>query len=142
MNLDWSKVLIGAMALFIIFIVSMGVKMATSSQALYEEDYYEQGELHAVRMEEERNAKDIQIEYDPLQDALDVKLDGQAELLSYRLTYLANKKQDVYYEYADILVMDSFAIALNPESASGIWVVELRGKKDNKFFVKKQQYVK
>ena len=51
------------MAAFILFIVAMGVKMASSSEALYEKDYYEQGEKHAERMALEQVGEAVQINY-------------------------------------------------------------------------------
>lgn len=141
MKLDWSKGLIAVMALFIIFIVSMGIRMATSSQELYEQDYYEKGEQHTERMEMEENGKDIKIEYNHVNNSLDVSLDGEAQILSYKLTFLPDQTRDIYRELENSTVKDSFGIALN-DNTSGIWVIELKGKRAGKYFFKKQQFVK
>ena len=43
MKLDWGKTLIIVMVAFMALIVTLGIKMATSDQTLYEEEYYERG---------------------------------------------------------------------------------------------------
>ncbi len=54
MKISWGKILFIVMALFIVMIVAMGIKMVTSGQSKYEDNYYELGESHTKRMELEK----------------------------------------------------------------------------------------
>jgi len=141
MRFDWSKILIAAMALFIIFIVSMGVKMATSSQALYEDDYYEQGEMHAERMEQERAGEKVKFDYQRSEKQFQIGFDTIGFVTSSKFVNLADRTSDKEIFSMDIVPKSEVIIedwGLKP----GIWVIEISGEVNGKTFFKKQQFVK
>jgi hypothetical protein len=125
------------MALFILFIVSMGIKMATSSQELYEEDYYEQGEKHADRMAMEIEARNVNTEYISSENSLSFEFDSIGWVENVKLVHLSNAESDLQIVTKDSLPSFSKLIpisALNP----GIWVMEAEGTvNQKKFFIKK-----
>lgn len=130
------------MALFIIFIVTMGVKMATSSQALYEDDYYEQGEMHAERMEQERAGEKVKVSYNRAKNALDVMYDTDGYVTSYKLVFLADNTKDFDEKSLADLPVKEQSLAIPRTLEAGIWYYEISGQIDDKPFFKKQQFVK
>jgi hypothetical protein len=130
-----------AMALFIIFIVSMGVKMVSSNQALYEDDYYEQGENHAERMEQEQFGESVSASFNQSTSTVEVKFDSIGHVRLAKFVHLANSKFDrninvtsnLDKDYSEIVLMD-----LEP----GAWVMELNGVVNGEKYFKKQQFVK
>ena len=142
MKFDWSKILIAVMAAFIIFIVSMGIKMATTSQALYEDNYYEQGELHDARMEQERVGKQVKVEYNRANNALDVGFVKQGYVTGYKLVYLADNSFDFYEKMLAATSVKEQPLPLPNSLKAGMWVLEISGYTEGKVFFKKQQFVK
>jgi len=142
MRFDWSKILIAAMAVFIIFIVSMGIKMATSSQALYEDDYYEQGEMHSVRMEQEQAGEKVSVSYNRAKNALIVAFDSVGYVEAYKLVFLADNTKD--FEELGIMPepTNEQHVIIPRNLESGIWYLEVKGITNGKTFFKKQQFVK
>ncbi|MCB9260891.1 MAG: FixH family protein [Flavobacteriales bacterium] len=57
--MNWGKGLAIAMALFIAFIVVLGIFMMRSTDSLIDKDYYEQGENHTQIMEMEKWGKKV-----------------------------------------------------------------------------------
>ena len=142
MKFDWSKILIAAMVLFIIFIVSMGIKMATSNQALYEDDYYEQGEMHAERMEQERTGDKVQVSYNRAENALDVVYDTDGYVTSYKLVFLADNTKDFDEKKLADTPVKQQQLEIGRHLESGIWYYEISGYTEEQAFFKKQQFVK
>lgn len=142
MKFDWSKILIGAMALFIIFIVSMGVKMATSSQALYEDDYYEQGEEHAIRMEQEKAGEAVRVKYNRTANSLDCEFAVEGYVSSYKLVCLADSKSDLEVSLEENSKSANQSIPIPTQLVNGIWYYEVTGVVGENTFFKKQQFVK
>lgn len=142
MRFDWSKILIAAMALFIIFIVSMGVKMATSSQALYEDDYYEQGEMHAERMVQEKAGEKVKVSYNRAKNALDIMYDTDGYVTSYKLVFLADNTKDFAEKSLIKRPSKEQSVLIRQDLKTGIWVLEVLGFVNGKPFFKKQQFVK
>ncbi|MGB0849697.1 MAG: FixH family protein [Bacteroidia bacterium] len=142
MKLDWSKILIGAMALFIVFIVSMGVKMATSSQALYEEDYYEQGEEHAIRMEQEKAGESVEVRFNRTTNSLDCEFEIDGYVSKYKLVCLADSKRDLEVSLSENSLSSKQSIVIPSKIVEGIWYYEVTGLVGKNAFFKKQQFVK
>ena len=141
MKFGWSKILIAAMAMFIIFIVSMGVKMATSSQALYEDDYYEQGEMHTERMKQEKAGEKVNATFNQTTSNVEVKFDSIGYVESAKFVHLANHRFDRSINVSANLTKNYTEIdLLNLEA--GLWVMELKGLVNGQIFFKKQQFVK
>lgn len=142
MKFDWSKILIAAMVLFIIFIVSMGVKMATSNQALYEEDYYEQGEMHAERMVQEQEGAKVRVSFNRGENAIDVKYEQEGFVTGYRLVFLADSKYDFDEKSTALTPVKKESLKIPSDLKAGIWVLEITGFTEGEAFFKKQQIVK
>ena len=140
--MDWSKILIAAMALFIIFIVSMGVKMATSNQALYENDYYEQGEMHTERMEMEKVGETISADYNGHLNALELSFKKAGVITETKLIFLADNGQDFSIRPLGSIAKTNIIIPLERELKPGIWYMEISGESGGQLFFKKQQFVK
>jgi nitrogen fixation protein FixH len=130
------------MACFILFIVSMGVKMATSNQALYEDDYYEQGEMHAERMEQQQAGQEVTVSFNRRKNSLDVNFDGTGYVSSYKLVFLADNTQDVEDKDLVHTPVEKQSIAIPQELKTGIWYFEVQGSIEGQSFFKKEQFVK
>lgn len=138
MRFDWSKILIVAMGAFIIMIVSMGIRMATSNQALYEDDYYELGENHTDRMHREEHARFVNVDLNANTQMLTVSFDSTGYCTRIRLVYLADKSQDKTLEKIDGTSSPSQQFNVG-EIRSGSWFVEVSGNVNgNDFFVKEK----
>ncbi len=140
MRLDWSRLVIGVMVVFVLSIVSMGVKMIGAREALYEEDYYEQGEMYASRMDKERVASAVFVSLDGNQ--LDIRFDSAGYVLAYRLICLSDSK-------ADFREMSSSRDAVHRQSfllthilKEGNWMIEMEGVVNDNSFFKKQAFVR
>ena len=142
MRFDWSKILIAAMAVFIIFIVSMGIKMATSSQALYEDDYYEQGEMHSARMEQEQAGEKVKVSYNRAKNALDVEYETEGYVTGYKLIFRADNTKDFDEKSLADKPAKSQQISIPRKLEEGIWYYEVSGFIQGKPLFKKQQFVK
>jgi hypothetical protein len=130
------------MVLFIIFIVSMGVKMINSKEALYEDDYYEQGEMHAKRMEQEEIGQPVSVVFNRSKNSLDVTFDSTGYVSGYKMVYLADNSLDFDEKsLADSPVKDQ-SLLIPRDLKSGIWVLEIMGIVEGETFFKKQQFVK
>jgi hypothetical protein len=142
MKLDWSKILIIGMALFVIFIVSMGIKMATSNQSLYEKDYYEQGEMHAERMVQEQEGAKVMVSFNRGENAIDVKYEQEGYVTGYRLVFLADSKYDFDEKSTTSTPVKAQTLKIPRALKAGIWVLEITGFTEGEAFFKKQQIVK
>ncbi len=138
MKFDWSKILIVTMVCFILLIVGMGIKMATSSQELYEEDYYELGEEHASRMNMEVQAKYVSYELIRNHNQFLFQFDSIGLISSFKLVHLADKSQDRDLIFTDTSPSSNVKIALG-ELEEGNWIMEVQGEVNGKPFFKKQQ---
>ncbi|PCJ63962.1 MAG: hypothetical protein COA58_15140 [Bacteroidetes bacterium] len=142
MKLDWSKILIITMALFMIFIVSMGVKMISSSQELYEDNYYELGEEHASRMEKETEGEKVEATYNRSKNSIDITFDGKGYISNYKLVYLANSKFDIREKNFIDTPVQKQTLKIPSKLNEGIWILELSGVVNDRAFFKKQQFTK
>lgn len=61
MKLNWGTFLAMGMATFIIFIVSLGIRMAMSSDSVEEKNYYEKGLRYDERINSEKNTAALSI---------------------------------------------------------------------------------
>ena len=82
------------MIAFIVFIVAMGIKMATSSQSLYEIDYYEKGEDHTARMNLEKEGELVDLEFLHGSNTLNFKFDSIGYVSEIKMVNLSNSKLD------------------------------------------------
>ncbi len=116
--------------------------MASSNQALYEEDYYEKGEMHAERMEQERAGENVKVSYNRAKNALVVEYDTVGYVVDYKLVFLADNTKD----YSERGIMpdptNEQHIAIPRNLEPGIWYLEIRGITNGTVFFKKQQFVK
>jgi hypothetical protein len=126
MKMDWSKILIIGMGVFIVFIVSMGVKMAMSDSTLYEDDYYEQGEDHNARMEMEANAKYVNINYIHSFNSLKIEYDSVGSFETIKLVCLADGSKDQKVIAPKKMADSSELIPLEPMQP-GTWFIEVQG---------------
>ena len=138
MKWDWSKILIAVMAGFIIMIVGFAIRMATSEQSIYEEDYYELGESHAERMEKESYASFVAFEIAPSRSSIEVSFDSSGAVSTMKMVHLANAKLDRKFEIKEQTEVPSQLFTMEP-LAQGSWVIEIDGVVNgNAFFLKKR----
>ena len=142
MKANWSKILIAVMALFILFIVTMGIIMATSSQTLYEDNYYEQGELHAERMEQEQAGEQVVVTYNHATNSLDVTYGERGFVVGYKLIFLADDHYDMAMKSANRVPKSSESLKIPKALKEGLWMLEMVGMAEGKTIFKKQQFVK
>jgi len=136
--MSWNKILVIAMASFIIFIVAMGVKMASSNDSLYEKDYYEQGEKHAERMQLEEVGEAVSINYLASQNAFSIAFDSIGYIQEIKLVHMAGADDDRIIKPTDNDPSATKFIALT-DLKSGVWMLEARGEVNGQsFFIKKQ----
>ncbi len=141
MKLDWSKILILAMVLFIVFIVAMGIKMATSSQSLYEQDYYEKGEDHTSRMNMEKVGEHVNMKFASESNTIHFEFDSIGLVEEIRLVNLADSKRDktLKVEQNDMPTQKNESTFNLGDLGQGIWVIEVKGSVNSTpFFIKKQ----
>ncbi len=137
MKMGWNKILIAAMALFIIMIVAMGIKMATSSQSLYERDYYEKGESHAERMEREEVAQGVKLTYDYTLKGLEIDFEQRKGVVTeISCIKLSDATEDFKFK-PDQKEFQNGTIKL--DLSEGIWVLEISGIVEGEKFFKKKQ---
>lgn len=129
------------MAAFIIFIVAMGIKMASSSEALYEKDYYEQGEKHAERMELEQVGQAVKINYLASENAFTITFDSVGFIQEIKLVHLAGADDDRIVKPKDSEPSATKFIALTTLKP-GVWMMEAKGEVNAKPFFIKKQFVK
>lgn len=142
MKIDWSNVLIAAMIMFILFIVSLSVKMATSSYALYEDDYYEQGEIYNERMKMEKIGESVSADYIVDLNTLELNFKKAGVVTEVRLVFLADHEQDLSLRPSESLAKNRIVIPFEKELKSGIWYMEISGNSEGKPFFKKQQFIR
>ena len=126
------------MGAFIVFIVAMGIKMATSSQSLYEVDYYEKGEDHTSRMKLQKESEKVILNFNHGSNKLSFQFDTIGLVSKVKMINLSNSKLD-----KNLLIdsgLEEKAKSINLEKLEpGIWVLEVDGRVNNKpFFIKKQ----
>lgn len=139
MNIDWSKIIVGILVSFIVFIVTLGIWMALSPQSLYEEDYYERGENYAARMKGEILGRHVIVDLDKEPRKLMVSFDklGYVELV--RLVYLSDQSQDREIKLNDKTLRSEVYLNLG-DLQPGIWIIEVSGIIGDDLFYKKQEY--
>ena len=131
MKFNWSTILVIAMAVFIVLIVGMGIRMASSSSELYEQDYYAKGEDHAIRMEQEKVGSQLTITYDYKVKGLLVQHKNKSlNVEEVVLRKMANSKEDFKIRPTS---SDTILLTLS----SGAWVAEIQGTVDGLPFFKK-----
>jgi hypothetical protein len=140
MKWDWSKSLILIMGLFILLIVGMAIKMATSNQSLYQTDYYEQGEKHTDRMEREEVGKQVQVLYNPSSGTLNVSFDSIGVVQSVELRYLSDAGRDKRIKVSEGRSTHKAELSFG-KLASGLWIMEIEGKVNGESFFKREQFV-
>jgi hypothetical protein len=139
MKISWSNILIIAMGLFIILIVSMGIKMANSTAELYETDYYEQGEDYSNRQDLEAIGSFVDIEI--TRNQLLVNFDSSGSISQIEFRYLADQHKDTQITFNSSEVVAQQVIDISTYSP-GIWVVEIEGLVNDKPFFKKYKFSK
>lgn len=140
MNLDWSKIVVGILVSFVVFVMTLGIRMALSPQPLYDTDYYERGENYAAQMQEEISGKNIVLDLDSESHKLGVIFRKKGYVKSARLICLSDKSQDRDIEINDTTLRPSVSLFLgnlNP----GLWIIEVHGQSNNKSFYKKQEFI-
>ena len=137
MKFGWNKILITAMALFILMIVAMGIRMATSDQSLYETDYYQKGEAHAERMEAEKQGHAIDIRYDHSTKMLNVDFGDTTGIIEEIKGIKLSDSSEDFISNQDRKAFKTANIALR--LSSGIWVLEIKGTVAGQAFFKKKQ---
>ena len=135
MKIKWSYILVIAMSIFILMVVAMGIKMASSNSELYEKDYYEKGEEHATRMQEETLAKQVTLTF--LRSASQLRVEftnGAGEVHEIRCLKLSDSKSDFVISGEN----KAFNEKIFPfRLSTGIWVIEVKGVINNQKFFKK-----
>lgn len=140
MNWDWSKSLMLVMGLFILLIVGMAVKMATSNQALYQSDYYEQGEQHSGRMVKEAKGRQVNLIYNPASGNMKVVFDSIGVVNEVVLRYLSDAQKDRRITLSDQTPSSEKELNFG-KLASGLWILEMEGVVNENTFYKKNQFV-
>jgi hypothetical protein len=140
MKMDWGKILFIAMALFIVMIVAMGIKMATSQQSLYEENYYEQGENHEARMKAELEAKNLQFTFKPQTGEASFVFDSTGYVTMIKLIQLADEGNDMLIVNKDTVPVTTYTTIL--ETNKGGYILEMEGVVNGKAWFKKHQFIK
>lgn len=139
MNLDWSKIVVGILISFVVFVMTFGIRMALSPQPLYDNDYYERGENHAAQMQEEISGKNIILDLDRESHKLGVIFSKKGYVKSARFICLSNKSRDVDIKINDTTLSSSVWLNIG-DLHPGLWVFEVYGQSGNKSFYKKQEY--
>ncbi len=140
MNLNWSKIVIGVLISFVIFITTLGIWMALSPQSLYDNDYYERGENHAIQMQKEISGKDIILDLNVESLKLKVIFKKSGYVKSARLICLSDKSRDKEIKVNDTTLKSSVFINLG-NLHNGLWIIEIYGQSDNKPFYKSQEFM-
>lgn len=136
MKLDWSKILFIVMTLFILFIVGVAIKLSTLDSALYEKDYYEQGEQHETRLTQLRVANNLRFDYNASTQELSLGAEsGQIVLQTVKCLYMAAPDKDkiITFKGSEPFIQESFTIPLT----NGFWILEVSGTYQGETFFKK-----
>lgn len=140
MKMDWGKILFITMAVFIVMIVAMGIKMATSQQSLYEENYYEQGENHEARMKAELEARNINFSFKPQTGEATFDFDSIGYVRSIKLIQLSDEGNDQCIVNKDTALVSTYKTVLSV--GKGGYILEMDGVVNGRFWFKKYQFVK
>jgi hypothetical protein len=138
MKFGWSKILVVVMASFIIMIVAMGIKMASTDQSLYEDDYYEKGEDHASRMTKELEAKHVELHLNRSSNSLQVSFDSMGFVNNIKLVKLSDETLDKEFNLTDSIPLKQATVNVGLLT-SGTWILEVTGEVNAKPFFKKKQ---
>ncbi|MBR9861307.1 hypothetical protein GYB22_11280 [bacterium] len=138
--MDWSKILIITMLVFIGFIVTLGINMANSTSDLYEEDYYQQGEKHETRLALEKVGQNVEVIYQAQAEVLKFNFDSIGSCSHLDFKNIADKKHDVSIDLSNKNHKES-QISVE-ELSEGLWIVEIEGKVNGEDFFKKYEFVK
>lgn len=139
MNLDWSKIVVGILLSFVVFVMTLGIRMALSPQPLYDTDYYERGENYAAQMQEEISGKNIILDLNSESHKLGIIFRKKGYVKSARLICLSDKSRDREIEINDTTLRPSVWISIG-DLHPGLWIIEVYGQSNNKSFYKKQKY--
>ncbi len=127
------------MALFIVMIVAMGIKMVTSGQSKYEDNYYELGESHTKRMELEKVGERVSVFFNA--GNLTFNFDSIGFVKEIKLIYLANPQEDRIIRLKDLDPSKEKQITLDAMKP-GIWYLEASGFVNGQEYFKKKKFVK
>lgn len=138
MKLNWSHILIIGMSAFIIFIVTMGIRMSTSNSELYESDYYKKGEEYGKRMDQEKIAKDVILKFNHASNSIEINYQSdQGTVEKVKCFKLSNAEDDMV-----IVPKDPSSATIALPLSKGIWVLEVYGEIKGKKFFKKLELTK
>ena len=140
MNISWSKIVVGILVSFVVFILTLGIWMALSPQSLYEEDYYERGENYAVQMKGELLGKNVTLDLDKESRELKVSFDKLGYVKSVRMICLSDQSQDKEIKMSNKILKPEVYLNLKGLQ-SGLWIIEIYGNSGNDSFYKKQKYL-
>jgi len=138
-NISWSKIVVGILVTFVVFILTLVIWMALSPQSLYEEDYYERGENYAVQMKGELLGKNVTLDLDKESRELKVSFDKLGYVKSVRMICLSNQSQDKEIKMSNKILKPEVYLNLKGLQ-SGLWIIEIYGNSGNDSFYKKQEY--
>ena len=136
--MNWGKGLFISMALFIVFIVGLGIYMVNNNDALYTDDYYQKGEAHTETMVAIENAHNVVVQYNNPSFVIDLGEDGIVELVEFK--HMSNSKFDRTIRNKTVSARKSFTLDV-PDLETGIWYIEVSGILNNKPFFKKHKLV-
>lgn len=139
MNISWSKIVVGILVSFVVFILTLGIWMALSPQSLYEEDYYERGENYAVQMKGELLGKNVTLDLDKESRELKVSFDKLGYVKSVRMICLSDQSQDKEIKLSNKILKPEVYLNLKGLQ-SGLWIIEIYGNLGKDSFYKKQEY--
>lgn len=139
MNISWSKIVVGILVSFVVFILTLGIWMALSPQSLYEEDYYERGENYAVQMKRELLGKNVTLDLDKESRELKVSFDKLGYVKSVRMICLSDQSQDKEIKMSNKILKPEVYLNLKGLQ-SGLWIIEIYGNSGNDSFYKKLEY--
>ncbi|MDG1046591.1 MAG: FixH family protein [Bacteroidia bacterium] len=132
-NISWSKIVVGILVTFVVFILTLVIWMALSPQSLYEEDYYERGENYAVQMKGELLGKNVTLDLDKESRELKVSFDKLGYVKSVRMICLSNQSQDKEIKMSNKILKPEVYLNLKGLQ-SGLWIIEIYGNSGNDSF--------
>lgn len=136
--MNWGKSIALAMAVFVLFIVGLGVYMASNSDSLFEKDYYEKGENHTAVMNAEAVGKDVTVKY--ANGNLIVELPKPGTVQTVVIKNMANANLDQKLSNVENQTKTKFTIRLDSIS-TGQWYASVSGQMDSKAYIKKVKWM-
>lgn len=147
MKLNWGTFLAIGMAAFIIFIVSLGIRMAMSNDSVEEKNYYEKGLRYDERINSEKNTAALTVKpvisFTAQNSTLQIHMPEDmpvetAELLLYKPDAA---KSDVHADVTVLKQTSNAEIELN-DLPSGRWIAKFKWNSKGKSYYLETPFTK